>query len=198
MRALFPLWISAVLVLVLDQLTKLLVVHLLDLNTRGGMLVLDPYLNLRMAWNTGINFGIQLGDKWILIALALAICAWVLWWMNRDRPRRIVQISAGLVVGGAIGNVIDRILYGAVADFLNMSCCGIENPYAFNVADIFIFADAIGLVFLTPDDKSGGGVSVPRGHATTHIQSPKIGVFPGMFNQSLKNKSFMSSLLSYR
>ena len=151
MRALFPLWISAVLVLVLDQLTKLLVVHLLDLNTRGGMLVLDPYLNLRMAWNTGINFGIQLGDKWILIALALAICAWVLWWMNRDRPRRIVQISAGLVVGGAIGNVIDRILYGAVADFLNMSCCGFENPYSFNVADISIFLGAVGLILMTND-----------------------------------------------
>ena len=129
MRALFPLWISAVLVLVLDQLTKLLVVHLLDLKTRGGMLVLDPYLNLRMAWNTGINFGIQLGDKWILI----------------------VQISAGLVVGGAIGNVIDRILYGAVADFLNMSCCGFENPYSFNVADISIFLGAVGLILLTND-----------------------------------------------
>ena len=120
MRALFPLWISAVLVLVLDQLTKLLVVHLLDLKTRGGMLVLDPYLNLRMAWNTGINFG-------------------------------IVQISAGLVVGGAIGNLIDRILYGAVADFLNMSCCGFENPYSFNVADISIFLGAVGLILMTND-----------------------------------------------
>jgi signal peptidase II len=49
------------------------------------------------------------------------------------------------VVGGALGNAADRIVHGAVADFLNMSCCGIRNPYAFNVADIAIFAGAVGL-----------------------------------------------------
>lgn len=151
MRALLPLWITAVIVLVVDQMTKLIVVHALDLKTRGGMLIWDPFVNFRMAWNTGINFGIQLADKWILIALALAICAWVIWWMNRDRPRTIVQVSAGLVIGGAVGNVIDRLIYGAVADFLNMSCCGFENPYSFNVADISIFVGAVGLILLTND-----------------------------------------------
>ena len=55
-------------------------------------------------------------------------------------------VLIGLVVGGALGNVMDRILYGAVADFLNMSCCGIRNPYAFNVADIAIFVGAVGLL----------------------------------------------------
>ncbi len=151
MRALLPLWITAVIILVFDQMTKLIVVHALDLKTRGGMLIWDPFVNFRMAWNTGINFGIQLADKWVLIALALAICAWVIWWMNRDRPRMIVQVSAGLVIGGAIGNVIDRLVYGAVADFLNMSCCGFENPYSFNVADISIFIGALGLILLTND-----------------------------------------------
>ncbi len=151
MRALLPLWITAVIILVVDQMTKLIVVHALDLKTRGGMLIWDPFVNFRMAWNTGINFGIQLGDKWILIALAVAICVWVIWWMNRDRPRMIVQVSAGLVIGGAIGNVIDRLVYGAVADFLNMSCCGFENPYSFNVADISIFIGALGLILLTND-----------------------------------------------
>jgi signal peptidase II len=52
-------------------------------------------------------------------------------------------LGAGLVIGGALGNAVDRVLYGAVADFLNMSCCGIHNPYAFNVADIAIFAGAV-------------------------------------------------------
>lgn len=151
MRALLPLWITAMIVLVMDQMTKLIVVHALDLKTRGGMLILDPYLNFRMAWNKGVNFGIQLGDKWVLIVLALAICAWVIWWMNRDRPRKAVQVAAGLVVGGAIGNVIDRVIYGAVADFLNMTCCGYENPYSFNVADISIFFGAVGLILLTND-----------------------------------------------
>ena len=156
MRALLPLWITSVIILVVDQFTKLIVVHAWDLKTKGGMVVFDPYLNFRMAWNTGINFGIQLGDRWILIALALAICAWVIWWMNRDRPRVIVQIAAGMVVGGAIGNVIDRLVYGAVADFLNMSCCGWENPYSFNVADISIFIGAIGLILLTNDVQQTG------------------------------------------
>ena len=57
------------------------------------------------------------------------------------------------MVGGAMGNVIDRVFYGAVADFLNMSCCGINNPYAFNVADIAIFIGAVGLAFLADDGK---------------------------------------------
>ena len=60
----------------------------------------------------------------------------------------MAQLAAGLLVGGALGNVIDRVAYGAVADFLNMSLPGWRNPYSFNVADIAIFAGAIGLVFL--------------------------------------------------
>jgi signal peptidase II len=56
-------------------------------------------------------------------------------------------------VGGALGNALDRVLYGAVADFLNMSCCGIRNPYAFNLADVFIFAGAAGLIWLDGSDK---------------------------------------------
>ena len=65
---------------------------------------------------------------------------------GQPAENRWAQLSGGLLVGGALGNVVDRVAYGAVADFLNMSCCGIENPYAFNVADIAIFAGALGLV----------------------------------------------------
>lgn len=142
---------TAIVVFVLDQLTKLFVVQYLDLKTRQTLMVVDPYLNLRMAWNEGINFGIASGleMRWFLIGLAAVISAWIVWWMRRDRPGRWVQVSAGLVLGGAMGNVIDRIVYGAVADFLNMSCCGFENPWSFNVADISIFVGAIGLIFLT-------------------------------------------------
>ncbi|CAN0605405.1 unnamed protein product, partial [Ectocarpus sp. 12 AP-2014] len=129
------------------------VLYALDLKNIYFMEVLDPYLTLRMAWNEGINFGIPLGNKWVLIALALAICAWIVWWMAKERPGGWVQASAGLVLGGAIGNVVDRAAYGAVADFLNMSCCGWENPWSFNVADIAIFAGALGLIFLTGGEK---------------------------------------------
>lgn len=91
--------------------------------------------------------------RWILISIALAITVGVLIWMSRSASNRWQEISAGVLVGGALGNVIDRFLYGAVADFLNMSCCGINNPFAFNVADIAVFAGAIGLIIFTPDKK---------------------------------------------
>ena len=74
--------------------------------------------------------------------------------MNRDRPGPWVQFSAGMVIGGAIGNIIDRVVYGAVADFLNMSCCGFTNPYSFNLADITIFVGALGLIAFADGDKT--------------------------------------------
>lgn len=76
--------------------------------------------------------------------------------MMRDRPKLLVQLSAGMVIGGAVGNVIDRVVYGAVADFLNVSCCGWENPWSFNVADIAIFMGALGLIFLTNGEGEPG------------------------------------------
>ena len=57
-------------------------------------------------------------------------------------------------MGGALGNVADRLIYGYVLDFLNMSCCGINNPFVFNIADVFIFAGALGLVLFTTDKKA--------------------------------------------
>lgn len=127
--------------------------------------MLPPWLNLRMAWNRGVNFG-MLSDfdlRWVLIGVALLISAFVLVWMRRDGGSRIAHVSAGLLIGGALGNVVDRVLYGAVADFLNMSCCGIENPYAFNVADIAVFAGAIGLVLFS----GGGDQTAPPRKKTT-------------------------------
>jgi signal peptidase II len=55
-------------------------------------------------------------------------------------------MSLGLIIGGALGNALDRAIFGAVMDFLNMSCCGIRNPYTFNIADIFIFAGVFGVI----------------------------------------------------
>ncbi len=153
--------VVAVAVFVVDQLSKLIVVHFMDLRTLGAIDVLPPYLNFRMAWNRGINFGLFAGDgdigRYVLIALALAISIWVVIWMRREGHGRRAEISAGLLLGGALGNVLDRLLYGAVADFLNMSCCGIDNPFAFNVADIAIFAGAIGLILFTGNTSSRDG-----------------------------------------
>ena len=150
MRILF--WVAAA-IFVSDQVSKYYVVHILNLDRVRAIDVLPPYFNLRMAWNTGINFGLLSSDqgaaRWVLIGVALAITAAVLWWVYREPMGRWQRAAAGLLVGGALGNVVDRVIYGAVADFINMSCCGISNPFAFNIADIAVFAGALGLIVLT-------------------------------------------------
>jgi len=142
-------------VFILDQATKWLVVHWLGLAEKGQINVWPPFLNFHMAWNQGVNFGLLSGFdmRWVLITLAVAISCFVVYWVRKDAGNARVQFAAGLLIGGAMGNVVDRVLYGAVADFLNMSCCGIENPYSFNVADIAVFAGAIGLVIFSGGDK---------------------------------------------
>jgi signal peptidase II len=106
-----------------------------------------------------MNFGLFSNDaelmRWLLIVIALGVSLWVWLWLRREPHSRRTQLSGGLLIGGALGNVVDRVLYGAVADFLNMSCCGIENPYAFNVADVAIFVGAVGLVLFSGGDRPG-------------------------------------------
>lgn len=158
--------LSALVTLAADQATKLGVIHGLNLRERGEIDVIDPLLNFRWAENRGVNFGLFSNSadamRWVLIALALVISAWVIRWVWREGFGLWAQLSAGILVGGALGNVIDRLAYGYVADFLNMSCCGIENPYAFNVADIAIFAGALGLVLFT----GKGSKQKPKGRKT--------------------------------
>jgi len=142
---------------VLDQATKWLVVQYLNLKTIGELDVIDPLLVFRMVWNKGVNFGLFASAAeympYILAVLSVAISLWVVRWAHTDKFGRNAQISAGLLIGGALGNAIDRLVYGAVADFINMSCCGFSNPYAFNVADITIFVGAIGLVVFSGNNK---------------------------------------------
>lgn len=141
-----------------DQITKYWIVHGLNLDRIGALDVWPPYLNLRMAWNYGVNFGLFAKDspatRWVLIAIALIISAVVLWWVHREPGGIWQKIAAGLLVGGALGNVLDRLVYGAVADFLNMSCCGIDNPYSFNIADIAVFAGAVGMIVFSGEKKA--------------------------------------------
>ncbi|MBQ4825737.1 signal peptidase II [Leisingera sp. HS039] len=135
-----------------DQASKYLVIHWMGLDQRHRIDVLPPFLNFRYGENNGINFGLFGGgdeaSRWMLIGMSLAIClALVIWIARSQKAARGMQLAAGLVIGGALGNVADRLLYGYVLDFLNTSCCGIQNPFVFNVADIFIFAGAAGLIF---------------------------------------------------
>lgn len=159
------LFLTALLTLGLDQLSKIAVIVWLDLANRGEIDVLPPWLVFRMAWNYGINFGLFAGHadliRWVLIGIALVISVWVALWARQRPDSRPIQISAGLLIGGALGNVADRLRWGAVGDFINTSCCGFENPYAFNIADIAIFIGAIGLVIFSarPAEKPPSGRS---------------------------------------
>ncbi|MGB0659468.1 MAG: signal peptidase II [Mangrovicoccus sp.] len=145
--------VTALAMLAIDQLSKYWVVFQLNLLEYGAIDVFPPYLNFRMGWNTGVNFGLLdgYGDlaRWILIFLASAVCVWVALWARQDH-RPLPNILAGILIGGALGNALDRLIHGAVADFLNMSCCGIQNPYTFNIADIGVFVGAIGLAIWPP------------------------------------------------
>ena len=149
------LWTTA-LTFALDQITKIIVVFWMGLISKGQIDIWPGFIHFHMAWNTGINFGLfaDQGElvRWLLIAIALVVCGFVGYWMRREQ-KPIALIAAGLVIGGALGNSLDRILYGSVADFLNVTCCEIRNPYAFNVADIAIFTGLVGLVIFSTDQQ---------------------------------------------
>ncbi|MEC7252743.1 MAG: signal peptidase II, partial [Pseudomonadota bacterium] len=131
-----------------DQISKWFVVFWLDLISLNSIDVFPPFLNFRMGWNYGVNFGL-LGQQselksYFLTVLAIIISGLIMFWIYRTKVTNL-QVSFGaLLCGGALANAFDRVIYdGAVADFLNMSCCGIYNPFVFNFADVFIFIGAV-------------------------------------------------------
>ncbi len=140
--------IVAIVAFLLDQLSKWYVVEFLDLKSKFSIDVLPPFLNFRMAWNTGVNFGLFSGNQWVLIAIAMVISG-AIFWYARSFQNWLAALFLGSIIGGALGNSLDRMIYGAVADFLNMSCCGLDNPFAFNVADVFVAFGALGLIFFS-------------------------------------------------
>ena len=142
--------------LALDQVSKWFVVFYLELEQKLYLNLNNQFMNFYMAWNKGINFGLFEGDStvqaYILTAISIIISIVFFVWL-RNSTRFLMQILASLVIGGALGNAIDRLLYGAVADFINVTCCGIRNPYSFNLADVFIFVGLIGLLIFKFDEK---------------------------------------------
>jgi len=157
MRMGFLIW-AGFWAFLIDQISKYLVVHWMDLARLRAIDVLPPFLNFRYGENRGINFGLLDGDadwvRWVLIGFSLLVAGSVYYWVYRWHPSRRMQLAAGLLIGGALGNVVDRLVYGYVLDFLNMSCCGFNNPFVFNIADVFIFLGAVGLVLFDTDNKS--------------------------------------------
>lgn len=149
------LWLAAAAAFAADQVSKHLVFGRLSLAHHAQIDVLPPFLVFRHGLNTGVNFGLFSADseaqRWLLIGLSVTLCAALAVWAHRAFRHGLEFVCAGFVIGGALGNVFDRILFPGVRDFLNMSCCGIANPYVFNLADVFIFLGAVGLVVVSGD-----------------------------------------------
>ena len=144
--------IAAIVTLVLDQATKLWLLYGLDLGHLGAVRV-TPFFDLVLEWNIGISFGWfqydnQLAQIGLMTVKALAVIALAIW-MARSRTL-LATLALGLIIGGAIGNAIDRLVYGAVVDFalFHVEIRGNTfNWYVFNLADVAIVAGVIGLLY---------------------------------------------------
>lgn len=137
----------AAVVIALDQLVKAWALYIYELPLREHV-DLSPVMDLTMVWNRGVSFGLlhsesELG-RWLLTIFPIVVAGLLAWWLGRTR-RPLLSVAIGLVIGGAIGNVIDRIVHGAVADFLDFS--DIFFPWVFNVADASICV-GVGLMLL--------------------------------------------------
>jgi signal peptidase II len=138
--------LAAVLV---DQAHKAWMLGPFDIAERGRTAI-APFLDLVLVWNRGVSYGLftQQNDlgRWLLIALGLAGALLFGWWLKSTRGL-LAAVSLGFVIGGAISNVIDRLIYGAVADFF-LFHIGAFEWYVFNFADVWIVAGAFGLVLV--------------------------------------------------
>jgi signal peptidase II len=149
---LLPGLIAAVAVLALDQASKIWLLRVFDIAHRGAV-KLTPFFDLVLAWNVGISFGWFQNDSpaaQIILMLIKAVAVIILAvWMARSRTL-MATVALGLIIGGALGNAIDRFAYGAVVDFalFHVQIGGNTfNWYVFNLADVAIVAGVAALLY---------------------------------------------------
>ncbi len=135
-----------------DQATKLWLIDVVDLGSRGIVSV-TPFLDLVLTWNRGISYGLfqQQGPlgQWGLLGIKVIAVALLWIWLSRATTR-LTALALGLIIGGALGNAIDRLAYGAVADFVLFHVTTTTFSfkwYVFNLADTAIVAGVIGLLY---------------------------------------------------
>ncbi|MFN3859488.1 MAG: signal peptidase II [Caulobacter sp.] len=135
-------------VVLADQITKLWILYSFDLPSRGSVEVFGPF-SLTMVWNQGVSFGLLRAEsdwmRWLLSGFSLIVAGILAVWA-RQVNRNLLGWAIGLIMGGAIGNLIDRVRYGAVADFLDFKA--LHFPWVFNIADSAI---TIGVILLLAD-----------------------------------------------
>ena len=135
-------------VFVVDQITKLWILFVVRLEDTGPWTLL-PFLDFVMVWNRGVSYGLfqQTSDagRWALVALSIGASIWLSLWL-RKATSRLEALALALIIGGALGNVVDRIAYGAVADFVHLHW-GEWSWYVFNVADAAIVVGVVALMY---------------------------------------------------
>lgn len=128
--------------LISDQLSKYLILNYV-LETYPYV-KMASFFNIVNAWNTGVSFSMfssgSIAGKFVLSTVALVIVAMLVWWLSKEK-NKLLQVALGLIIGGALGNVVDRIRLGAVFDFLDFHISGYHWP-AFNLADSAICVGA--------------------------------------------------------
>jgi signal peptidase II len=150
---------AALLAFVADQGSKLALLYGAGfLHMAPGQTVpVLPFFNLVMVWNPGISYGLfpasgALGT-WLLESATLAVIAFLAWWLWKSRDC-VVALGCGLIVGGGLGNLLDRLLYGRVADFFHFYAFGYDW-YVFNIADLAVTLGAVAFVYdvLKPSER---------------------------------------------
>lgn len=129
-------------VIVFDQISKLAVLKSFRL---GESVEMTSFFNLVLVYNTGAAFSFLAGaggwQRWFFMVLAFAVSGWIVWMLRQHAQDKLLAAALSMIMGGALGNVIDRFAYGAVVDFLDFHAAGWHWP-AFNVADMAITCGA--------------------------------------------------------
>jgi signal peptidase II len=153
-------FLVAMIVFALDQLTKWIVTGPLGINRLGDQLVLLPIFNFTYTENNGISLGLLNAQtdfgRWMLVALTSAIAIGVAVWIGREK-NRADQIALGMVLGGALGNILDRVRHGYVVDFADLHFGDFRPFLVFNVGDAAISIAVVILLlraFLSRKDHS--------------------------------------------
>ena len=135
----------AVLVFAADQLSKYWILRIINLDERDPIQI-TPFMDLAMAWNRGVSYGLlSTNTQVLLIILSLVISFFIVLWLAKT-THPMAAAAFGLILGGAIGNALDRAIHGAVADFVHLHW-GTWSWYVFNVADIAIVAGVALLIY---------------------------------------------------
>jgi signal peptidase II len=145
-RGMLP-WLSlALLLTLLDQLTKVLILGAFE---HGQATPMTSFFNLVRVHNSGAAFSFLAGasgwQRWFFTALGIGAAIFIVWLLRSHSSQRLFAFSMACLLGGAVGNVVDRVLYGYVVDFVQLHYAGWAFP-AFNVADSAITAGAIGMI----------------------------------------------------